>query len=481
MITMARMNSLLKLIRPVVWAVTLVVWFCGTGNPSVADTDVKPFRIEVVDKENGWPVPLVFLETTHHLTFVTDNAGVIAIQSPELIDRDVYFHVRSDGYAVAADGFGYRGVRLKPTLGGSARVEVSRTMLAKRLGRLTGAGQFASSQQLGGDLDWRESGVFGSDSVQSTVHGGRRFWLWGDTTLAHYPLGIFDSSSATTELQPLDSLEPPLRLRYEYFHDAKSIPRGVAKIPGSGPTWLSGYVSLPDSTGAERLVASYAKINPPLQAYERGLCVWDEKGEKFQQLKVLWKQSDGEPSPAVIPQGHPVFWTDAAQRKWILFGDPLPTMRCAASFEAWQDPMQWEPLPRQNTIAAAQGGEAIEPHSGSIAWNEYRQCWVTIFVQRFGKPSLIGEVWYAESDAPTGPWKNAVKVLSHDHYTFYNPRLHADLIGPPDGERNSPVLLFEGTYTKEFSGNTISSPRYDYNQVMYRLDLDEIAEVLVKE
>lgn len=477
MIKLAWMNSQLRL----VCAVTLILCFCIGANHCQAESDGKPFRIEVVDEENGWPVPLVFLETTHHLTFVTDNAGVIAIDAPELIGREVFFHIRSDGYEVAADGFGYRGVRLQPKLGGSARVEVSRTMLAKRLGRLTGAGQFAHSQRLGDDLDWRESGVFGSDSVQTTVHRGQRFWLWGDTTLAHYPLGIFDSSSATTELQPLDSLEPPVRLRYSYFHDGNSIPRGVAKMSGSGPTWLGGYVSLPDSSGTEKLVASYAKIKSLLDAYERGLCVWDDEGENFKPLKVLWKQADGERSPAVMPHGHTAFWTDANEKKWILFGDPLPTMRCPASLEAWQDPEQWEALSPQKTIAAAQGGAAVEPHSGSIAWSGYRQCWVTIFVQRFGKPSLIGEVWYAEADSPTGPWRNAVKVLSHHNYTFYNPRIHADLVVQSDGEPKSSILLFEGTYTREFSGNPTPTPRYDYNQVLYRIDLDEVADVINRE
>ncbi|WP_302117574.1 hypothetical protein [Allorhodopirellula heiligendammensis] len=441
-------------------------------NRCTAEPTTTPFRIEVVDKENGWPVPLVFLETTHHLKFVTDNAGLIAIDTPELLDREVYFHVRSDGYEAPADGFGYRGLRLRPTLGGSARIEVSRTMLAKRLGRLTGAGQFAHSQRLGEDLEWQESGVFGSDSVQTIVHRGKRFWLWGDTTLAKYPLGIFDSSSATTSLQPLDLPQPPVRLQYDYFRDDKSNLRGVAPMPGSGPTWLSGYLSLPDETGDQKLVAFYAKIKPPLEAYERGLCVWDEATDKFQQLKVLWNKTVNDEVPKVLPQGHPATVTDADGQRWILLGDPLPTIRFPATFEAWQDPAKWEPLSPQKTIPAAEDGKPIEPHSGSIAWSEYRRRWVTVFVQRFGEPSLIGEVWYAEADAPTGPWENAVKVLSHAQYTFYNPRIHADLT-----QTDSPVLLFEGTYTKEFSGNPSPTPRYDYNQMLYRIDLDDVCKV----
>jgi hypothetical protein len=39
----------------------------------------------------------------------------------------------------------------------------------------------------------------------------------------------------------------------------------------------------------------------------------------------------------------------------------------------------------------------------------------------------------------------------------------------PEG---SPVLFFEGTYTVQFTSNQQPTPRYDYNQLLYRLDLD---------
>ncbi len=58
---------------------------------------------------------------------------------PELMGRETWFHVRSDGYEVPKDGFGYRGVRLTPRpADGSGRIEDQQAMLAKRLGRLTG-------------------------------------------------------------------------------------------------------------------------------------------------------------------------------------------------------------------------------------------------------------------------------------------------------------------------------------------------------
>jgi hypothetical protein len=111
---------------------------------------------------------------------------------------------------------------------------------------------------------------------------------------------------------------------------------------------------------------------------------------------------------------------------------------------------------------------SVKPHSGSVAWHPWRKKWVSIFMESKGKPSAFGELWYAEADAPTGPWKNAVKILSHDNYTFYNPRVHSEWFA-----ETSPILIFEGTYTREFANNPPATPRYDYNQILYRLDLDE--------
>jgi hypothetical protein len=84
-----------------------------------------------------------------------------------------------------------------------------------------------------------------------------------------------------------------------------------------------------------------------------------------------------------------------------------------------------------------------------------------------GKSSLLGEVWYAEAAHPTGPFARAVRVVSHDRQSFYNVCHHAFL--DRDGGR---VIHFEGTYTNTFSGNPERTPRYDYNQILYRLDLD---------
>ncbi|TWT97816.1 hypothetical protein Pla108_19680 [Botrimarina colliarenosi] len=429
----------------------------------------EPFRIDVVEEGTGWPVPLVELRTTHNVRFVTDNAGVIAFDLPELMGVPTWFAIEGHGYGVAADGFGYEGVRLTPEAGGHARVTVKRKLPGKRIGRLTGGGLFGESQRFGDHPEWNDQGVLGCDSVQLAEHRGRLYWLWGDTTLAGYPLGLFHMLGATTGAHPLRSLEPPIRLWYDYFRDRSGKPRVVAEMPGSGPTWLSGLVSLPDKSGEQRLVAVYTKIRPPLAAYETGLCVWDDEQQHFIRHCVLWKHSEEDPQAPALPEGHATRWIDDEGSEWLLFGDPFPRLQCAPTFEAWEDPAAWRTLEPQPTVAPAGGGEPVTPHRGSIAWNAFRKKWIAVFTQ-FGGSSPLGEIWYAQSDSPLGPWGAAVKVVTHNNQTFYNPRLHPELT-PAD----SPVVLFEGTYTTQFVDHAEPTPRYNYNQVLYRLDLDDPA------
>ncbi|MBN2211550.1 MAG: hypothetical protein JW709_09165 [Sedimentisphaerales bacterium] len=439
---------------------------CWGGNLAA----IESCRIEVVEKGSGWSVPLVELRTIHNVRFVSDNAGVIAFDLPELMGRETWFTVIGHGYEIPKDGFGFSGVRLTPQPGAILKVEVARTIIARRLGRLTGAGLYANSQLLGEQRDWKESGILGCDSVQNAVHRGRLFWLWGDTALARYPLGIFNGTSATTAVKPLDKFEPPLKLVYNYITDDKGNPRGVADIPGEGATWITGYVSLPDKDGVEHLVGSYVKVKPPMEGVEWGLCLWNDDKEVFERLTVIWTKSQESPEHPPLPDGHPIFWTDDKGKRWLMFGNPLPTLRCPATFEAWQDRSAWEVLTPQETIPAAGSGDPVKPHSGSMAFNPWRKRWVTVFMQFFGKPSAFGEVWYAEADTPTGPWGPAVKVLTHDNYTFYNPRLHPEFTA-----ENSPILIFEGTYSMMFADRPPPTPRYDYNQILYRLDLDDPA------
>ena len=75
-------------------------------------------------------------------------------------------------------------------------------------------------------------------------------------------------------------------------------------------------------------------------------------------------------------------------------------------------------------------------------------------------------MWYADAAHPTGPFTTATKIITHDKQTFYNVVQHPFL-------DNGRYIYLEGTYTNDFSGNSHRTPRYNYNQVLYRLDLND--------
>lgn len=428
---------------------------------------LTPYRIEVVEKGSGWPVPLVELSTVSNVRFITDNAGVVAFDLAECMGRETWLKVESPNYEFQADGFGNRGFRCTPTPGGRYRLEIARTGLARRLGRLTGSGIFGESQKLGEHGDWEESGVVGSDTVEVAPYHGRMYWAWGDTDLPAYPLGFFNAAGATTSLRPLTRFQPPLALVFDYFRKPNGQPRGVLDVKSTTPVWVSAEVTLLDAQGQEHLVCQYSRVERDMSTLETGLAEWNDAAAAFRPIHVLWTKG-GASSQPIMRGGHPAFWKDPSGKEWLYLGEGLPTFRCPATYEAWKDPATWEKVETQDHLVAATDGAPVAIASGSIAWNPWRKRWVTVCQQKFGTPSAFGEVWYAEADSPAGPWGKAVKVLSHPNYTFYNVRLHQDLT-PPD----SPALLFEGTYTAEFADRPVRTARYNYNQILYRLDLDD--------
>ena len=223
-----------------------------------------PFVIRVVDEETGRGVPLVELTTVNQVTFVTDNAGVVAFEEPGLMDRDVYFHVRSHGYEFPKDGFGFRGRRLRIRPSATVQIRLKRINIAERLCRLTGAGLYHHSVRAGLPVPVKEpllnSGVFGSDSVHNSIYDGKLYWLWGDTNRPRYPLGNFDVTMATSPVRGKGKSWPEEGINLSYFKDGKGFVRRMAPIEGVGPTWLEGLYTLKDKKGTEHLVATYSKV-----------------------------------------------------------------------------------------------------------------------------------------------------------------------------------------------------------------------------
>jgi len=475
----------------------------------------EPFAIEVVDSKTGRGVPLVELRTVNEIKYVTDSRGIVAFDEPGLMGRKVFFHVSSHGYELPKDGFGFRGKTLDVAPGGRGRIAVDRVNIAERLYRVTGAGIDRDSVLVGDPVPIRQpllnAGVLGSDSVLNAVFQGKVYWFWGDTNRSDYPLGNFHSPTATSRLPVDGGLDIEKGVDLDYAVDADGFAAPSAKMPGDGPTWLDGLTVLKDASGAERMFAAFAKIRPPLETYERGLAEFDPKTRRFNKIASIPLDA-----PA-FPQGHS-FSHRGPDGEHIYYGDPYPLIRVRANSDDLMHPERFEaftcllpgstpdrpeidrnpdgspryawrrgarPLDAQNQTKLTQRGliregDALLPlqdvetgrrviaHRGSTEWNPHRWRWVMIAVEVGGESSMLGEVWFAEADTPVGPWVYARKILTHQKYSFYNPKQH-----PMFDRENGRLIYFEGTYSVTFSGNDHPTPRYDYNQILYKLDLDD--------
>jgi hypothetical protein len=474
----------------------------------------KYFKIAVVDEQTGRGVPLVELRTVNNVRYYTDSNGIVAFYEPGLMDRSVFFHVESHGYEFPKDGFGYRGKAIRIMEGGGTVLNIKRVNIAERLYRVTGAGIYRDSLLVGHPAPIQHpllnGKVFGSDSVVNAVYRGKIYWFWGDTNRPGYPLGNFHVPGATSMLPENGGLDPDKGVDLEYFLDEQGFAKQMARMPGEGPTWISGPVVLRDGRGSARMLASYVKVRNSLEVYRRGLAEFDPDSGRFEQVAEF-----GMEAP-IFPSGHPLHHTvDGVE--YVYFADPFPFVRVRADLEHVQNPAAYEaytclkqgarfddpqldhadsgklrfgwkrntppitPTEQARLIKSGQcsaeesplrlrnvrTGQPVTAHRGSVYWNEYRGRFVMIAVQQ-GGDSFLGEVWYAEADTPEGPWTNAVKILTHDRYSFYNPKQH-----PMFDKHGGRVIYFEGTYVNTFSGNPDRTPRYDYNQIMYRLDLSD--------
>ena len=465
--------------------------------PAAATTPY--FGIHVVDEQTGRGVPLIEFRTVNDIRGITDNAGWIAFNEPGLMEREVWFYLSlSPGYEVKKDGFGYTGIRVTPRAGDTATVKLKRTNIAERIARTTGQGVFRDSELLGlphALPNMNSGGVMGQDSVQAVLYRGKIFWMWGDTNVPHYPLGNFRMTGATT---PMD-LKPETGIAFDYFTEPTASSKLRAMMPDKeqGAVWLFGLLTVEDEKHGEALIAHYGRykgLGPP---EEHGISRFNDERGVFEKSVPLPKDEKWR-----YPEGNAVR-VKHAEGDFFYFAFPFCHTRVKAtlkdvlrpaSYEAlvfdeqagqWQWQREKAPttlseetklllmkkMPPEQTryrLKSADSGKLVRLHNGSIAWNAFRKKLVLIGLQSGDKedPSPLGEIWYAEADSPDGPWHRAVKVASHPRYSFYNPVHHAFL--DAEGGR---IIYFEGTYSLEFSGNPMAPARYDYNQVMYRLDL----------
>jgi hypothetical protein len=475
-------------------------------------TGSRYFAVEVVDAETGRGVPLVELTTTHNVRYVTDSAGFAAVDEPELNGLDAFFHVKSHGYEHPANGFGFRGTRLRVVPGGVVRLELRRVNIAERLYRVTGAGIYRDSVLLGRPTPLRQpllnGEVTGQDTVIMTPYRGRLYWFWGDTNRVTYPLGQFATSGAVSELPEKGGLDAEVGVDLNYFVGKDGFSKRMVPLDEPGLVWIDWIATLPDETGRERLLAKYTRVKNLGENYEHALAVYNDEHEEFEKVKTLnipLSEPHRSTHPLrVVADGKEMLYLTSGFR-FQRVPASLDRIGDIASYESFtclktgseydpkcpnldrdaNDALQWgwkvntaaisfrrqQELTERGFIRPDEAwirltdfrtGAPIAATPGSIYWNAHRRRWTLIAEQ------LAGDIWYAEADTPTGPWVYATRVVQHDRYTFYNPTQHP--VFNRDGGRR---IYFEGTYTSSFSGNPDKTPRYDYNQIMYGLNLDD--------
>ena len=459
--------------------------------------------LRVIDKRTLRGLPLVSLAFPAGEQS-TDSQGIAAYCNPDKMGA-LTVPVSSHGYAS-------KTVSLQASPGGVAQIELESTFAGERLYRITGQGTYRDSLLLGLRIPVQNGAlngqVVGQDSVISAVYQNKIFWTWGDTDNLSYGLGNFSSPAATSLLPGAGGLDPDRGVDLTYLGNPTGFVNGSVSgiAPTSNPTWLGAMVAVPDSAGTEKLFASFSKPDSNMAPLKNGLVMFDDATQRFKAV-IEDFPLNGDNYPA----GGQAFKFDNPERQYAYFKSGK--LRIPATAEAMIDRSTYEVftpfLDAQNSqlersgnsllykwrkgasglgaIGAAisnagiDSGQGLDGHmrsfdsgggigmaSTSLSWNEYRGRFVMIGQHKFGTPSTFGEIWYAEADTPMGPWVDARKIVSHNNYTFYNPYTHPYL-----STDKGKTVYFEATYTSSFSTAPVITPLYNYNQMMYRVSVDD--------
>jgi hypothetical protein len=232
--------------------------------------------------------------------------------------------------------------------------------------------------------------------------------------------------------------------------------------------WLTGIMNVRDESGKEKLVARYDRRKGLGERYEQGLMVYNDEKEVFEKAVALEKDA------RLVPDGVPFkvkdyyYFPGSTIAPLVRVKATLKSVLDANAYEGFVDGV-WKAGARPQKLRTQidiETGQAIEA-AGSVNWNAYRKRWIML-AWRFPD-----QTYYFEADTPVGPWVYGRRVVKYDHYTFYNVAHH-----PFFDSENGRVIYFEGTYTREFSDAPVATPRYNYNQLMYRLDLSDPRLVL---
>ena len=276
----------------------------------------------------------------------------------------------------------------------------------------------------------------------------------------------------------------------------------MIELPGPGYVWFDYLMTVPTEEHGLQLVAKYGRVNAYFGNYERGIAIYndeDEIFEKHQQVDAWLSHPVTMEHPILVSNKGKEFYYLNAEFNFCRIAPDLDSVSSPDAFEyftcildqpgeesvrinrtsdgeikySWRrrsaafSPQKQAQLLEQGLLKNREklfnptdviSGRPVEISRGSINWNPYRQRWILIN----GKQ----DIWYSEADSPIGPWVYFTKVATHHHY-YYNP-VHHPFLDEDEGRR----IFFEGTFTKFFSTEP-SVPRYEYNQLLYGIDLED--------
>jgi hypothetical protein len=462
------------------------------------------FGVLAIDRLTRRGVPLVVM-TTAEETFVTDSQGFVADCRPDHAGQAVTFTVSSDGYSLASGS-----ATLQVAGGQVTTLELDRQNLAERLYRVTGEGIYRDSILLGLTTPLAhpviDSLVMGEGLAGETIFKGEVFWVWNDAFGPSRSVGGPRVAGAVSPMMgQLGALDPQLGVNAEYFTAADGFAKAVIDDPAptSTPIEVTSLLAVSAVGEQERLFAVYAKLGADLSVASRGLAEFNTTKQLFVPGTLSYAVDD-----AVIPDGEPILFNQAGVGQFY-FSSPV---RIAATAKALTTPTGYEAWtaiqPGTQTVLGGADGAAsyawrtgaslttaaalasaglgadqslddhvTDPvtgaHIASLStagtWNARRGRFVRILEQSGGTSSAAGEIWYLEGDTPMGPWVYARQILTHTAYGLLSPWVHWDL-----GQTDDRFVLFEGTYSKRLEAQEAPIvPRYDSNQMMYRLDVDD--------
>ena len=347
-----------------------------TSAAATADESAQTqyFGIHVVDRDTQRGVPMVSLTTVDDVTYITDNAGWVALHEPELAGKTVFFKVHSPGYEAAKDGFGIAGIRLQIDPGRTSNIAVKRKNIAERLYSITGRDLYLDSVRLHRPTPLQNplgcGMVTGQDSIQPIQIGDEMYWFWGDTNRLSYPLGLFRTAGAVSKLPAGGGLDPSLGIDFEYFANPDGFARAMIEVPDQeGVVWIHGVCSVTDAKQQSQVVTQYSRRKGLEEPLEQGLALWNNQRKMFEVLDVI----DLKESWRIV-RDHPIHQTiDGID--YLCFGNPFPISRVPATLDAVRDRLAYESftcreeMPEANpTQMQLQNAKPLRDASGLLVW-----------------------------------------------------------------------------------------------------------------